>query len=466
MSASFRLLLIFAAIMLGTAFPVLAQETPPPLRDFTLKPGPKSEEQPPSKVQGPVADGQKPRDTLSPPPPAASPQAETNPRTEIPVRKASPQRDTPPADTSRTVQALPPVRQSAPLRQTAPKRSAPPPPPALRNENALTDIPRQSPSNADISTTTSPADESSDFSGIDTSATDDGLQDETGAVPDSADTFFSGTVWAAIAALLAALGAVAFLFLRRRSASSETVADYAAPDSAHNIVRQPSPPIHPGISADQKPERPADQQSGPLPKSANPRGFVTSSLRLGQTQPQPAPFPARPQSTGRPTAPAMSSGKGDLRIAFVAETAGSTLLNAVLGYRITLHNDGTETLKDLALSGLLAQASGDVPRSGTGAMQAIGNADSIAPGQSVELKGEIRLPLAQIEPISYNRQSLFVPVVHFICAYAGNSSERREERHSFIVGREHEPPRAKMAPFRLDQGPRNFRPVGQRLLVV
>ena len=450
----FLVALAFASVMTAPAVAQEAPAIPPPLRDFSLQPKPVPEA--PSKAQGPVADGQKPRDTLAPPPPAASPQANVSPKTDVPVRGAPP---APRPNTSQTVQPLPSARP----KQSAPARAVPVTqagsgeqvneiaPPAARSSAADTG------DGAPLQT---------GQQGVQTGETTlpetvpSAVSQNSSASSANPDSGWTGSTWALIAAVFAALGMLAYYLLRRRNAPGYTQSSRATADMPQEDRPQPSPPLHPGRSVN---PAPAPTPPVPAPPAGNGGGFVTSSLKLAPRRPV-APPPAPQSAPARVVAPLRDT--ANVRLEFAAESAGSTLFNAVLGYRITLYNDGTETLGAVRLAGCLAQASGDGAPLPIDHMQPLGDTNSLAPGASATFKGEIRLPLAQIEPISYNRQALFVPVAHFACLYVGVQGRAHEQRHSFIVGREHEPPRDKLAPFRLDQGPRNFRPVGQRALAV
>jgi len=55
-----------------------------------------------------------------------------------------------------------------------------------------------------------------------------------------------------------------------------------------------------------------------------------------------------------------------------------------------------------------------------------------------------------------------VPLVAFNILYQSGDGEIVQTAMSYVVGRETRPPAEKMAPFRLDQGPKIYREVGQR----
>ena len=185
-------------------------------------------------------------------------------------------------------------------------------------------------------------------------------------------------------------------------------------------------------------------------------------------EPEPAPEPQlEPES--QPAVRNFGSARpqrwGHLKIEFVAESASSTLINALINYRIILTNEGGDQLSNLAVSGAMAQAEKDIAASDLGLVQTpLHELPSLAAGQSVTLQGELRLPLTAIRPISFKSQALFIPLARFAVEYLDGDGEKQRQVSAFVVGREYDPPRQKMAPFRLDLGPGSFSPVGQRPL--
>ncbi len=422
----------FSCILLACAslalLPVQAQaQSSPSLRDFSLEPQPKGE--PPSKVQGPAVDGLRPRDLSQPQqqtaPPQSQPQVQqSGPAPSSPPAAAQPQPDETRITPSRTTPARtatqPPLRPAV----TRQQQGAAPAQPA--NDNMAETQDQAVPSESAMP----PAPVTNDTS--------------TAAAPESAgkdaanNTAVSSLpLWVYILGMLALLATLAGLYLRRKDAPAQPVMQ----TDEQALAPQPSPPA----SLDNAPKKPA-----PAPQP--------------QIKQKPKPGPAMP-SHAFSSAAGSGAPDGNLAIEFIAESAGATLMNAVLGYRIIVRNGGEAATK-LKLSGIMLQATNGSDKVPDDLYQPLHELEKIDAAGQEELKGEIRLPLTQIRPITYNRQALFVPVAHFALEYTDGKGEVRRERHSFIVGREHEPPRAKMAPFRLDLGPRTFHGVGQRPLAV
>ncbi|VAW04484.1 hypothetical protein MNBD_ALPHA04-7 [hydrothermal vent metagenome] len=171
------------------------------------------------------------------------------------------------------------------------------------------------------------------------------------------------------------------------------------------------------------------------------------------------------RSNGSGTNPASRRSDGFIRIIFTAENVSTTLFNAVLGYQVALTNNSDTPLSDIKLQAVMAQAGSEsvidppiLPD------EVLHHVQGILPGKTTILTGELRLPFNAIIPIQVNAQALLIPLAHFGIKYATEDGTVKHQSASYIIGREHQPRRAKMAPFRLDIGPHRFGSAGQRLL--
>lgn len=171
------------------------------------------------------------------------------------------------------------------------------------------------------------------------------------------------------------------------------------------------------------------------------------------------PLPSGPAPT------AVSAAQPEIDIIFAPQQATSTLLNAVVCYQLELRNLSEEDLTGIRLSGDLMQANEENARGGSdGIFPVLQQIDSLNAGQSITVTDEFRIPLATINPILFKAHMLFVPMARFVLQFSDDAGFTHFQSASFLVGQEHEPPRAKMAAFRLDLGPRTFRPIGCRPL--
>ena len=83
----------------------------------------------------------------------------------------------------------------------------------------------------------------------------------------------------------------------------------------------------------------------------------------------------------------------------------------------------------------------------------------LPPLKRLELKSAVRLGPQQMRMFEVAGRRLFVPLVAFNALYRWGDSEGQSSA-SYLVGRDTQ--NEKMAPFRLDLGPRIFRDLGAR----
>lgn len=154
-----------------------------------------------------------------------------------------------------------------------------------------------------------------------------------------------------------------------------------------------------------------------------------------------------------------------ITIGFEPCSANTTLFNAILGFELTLSNHGSEDLSNIRISGSMVQAedrgTGDPIAADLSPLQEI---STLQTGETGKIIAEFRVPLAGIRPIQFGAQALFIPLVLISIAWTDGSGVPQLQTAAFLVGQEHQPPRSKMTPFRLDLGPRSFARLGHRLV--
>ena len=89
--------------------------------------------------------------------------------------------------------------------------------------------------------------------------------------------------------------------------------------------------------------------------------------------------------------------------------------------------------------------------------------DTIAPLKNVRIKSRIVTPLSNVQVLEVAGRKVFVPLIAFNILY-GWSRGTGQTSASYLVGRDTKSD--KMAPFRLDLGPRLFRSLGQTPLPI
>jgi hypothetical protein len=146
-----------------------------------------------------------------------------------------------------------------------------------------------------------------------------------------------------------------------------------------------------------------------------------------------------------------------LHIAIELRKLSLTLMNATLGYRLTLTNAGAVPLRGIAVAADLIGAHGSLPREAQLAgpvteLPIHHRLAGLAPGESDDVTGELRVPLAELRTIAQGRAQLFVPLARFRIACEG------EEARCFtlVAGQPSPSGNGAIQPVRLDLGPRIY----------
>ena len=163
-------------------------------------------------------------------------------------------------------------------------------------------------------------------------------------------------------------------------------------------------------------------------------------------EPEPEPVAEPPLAAAAPAHP--------LQITIQPVKLTQTVMNASLSYRLALTNAGEAPLAAVSVSADLVAAHASLPRE---ALMADPQTDlpehhriaSLAPGETAELKGELRLPLARAMPIRQGSAVVFVPLARFRASAEGTDPRC----FTVVVGQPS--PRGALQPHRLDLGPRS-----------
>lgn len=380
-------LLLLAAFGMPTGGVVQAQDavpdTPPELRDFRL-------DQPQSQ----------PQPTEQP-----APQAEPPPAVRTVPDTAAQQ----PAPTTRTA---PTPRRAEPSQQSAtptPAGSEGPLPEPIIEEPAPSDVSASPLVSADNDFSTAPAPtQSGESSG-----------DNVG-------------LFAALAAAIAAIGLLAFLWSRRRQ---QKMADIVGASEADAIEAPP-----PAFEKD------------PIATSPN--------VAPPAPQPTPAPVPIARQAS--------ASVPHDVTITFYPEKATVSFTTLTVQGQLQINNAGKAVVRDMQLRAVLLSASSQqqtavetffakpsqIPKNPLG---------DAKPGERLGLSLELSVPLNEMQTFPLGKQQLLVPIIVASLSYSDEQGNHAgEARLANMIGREAQPPQPKMGPLRLDKGPRSFAPLGQR----
>lgn len=414
MGSHIRPLLFAAPLML--AAPVHAQQSDTPAGGFQLPPTGSAPAPDPSR-QGPELNVY--RDPVTPraTPPVVAPTVTPPPATVQPTPQPSrprPTQATPPAETRPSRPAERPTPTPPPA-QTRPAPAAPTPAPA-----------EPAPAEADNASANSSAPATPPVQPLPAPAANAVDSPEPAPAANSAPAEDGISLPWIIAAIVAALVVLAGLVLlrRRRPAASR--------DEAPAPARAPAPAAKPNAAVPPPPAPdPAETLHVPAaaPVAATDRPWIDMDMAVGQ--------------------------------------ARYSLMGVTISYALILHNRGDRPAQDVLIRGMIGNGGAQQQAVLQGFFTGqdglpLHSAVAIQPGETIQLSGELRLSSDEIVPVEMGQRTLLIPLAAFDAAYrwgaeAGDPAGQGRTARAFIVGQEQEPPAARLAPLRLDQGPRQYR---------
>lgn len=210
------------------------------------------------------------------------------------------------------------------------------------------------------------------------------------------------------------------------------------------------------------------------------RKFQTAGLEkptesFAIAKPTPAPEPAALPEPAPQPAPAEAPAAGGigivmrpwLELEFRPDRATATEDGAGVQYEVIIRNTGNAPARNVRLAARMFNAGPELDQE-IAAFFARGVDErgaaplTVLPRTEVKIASTVSMPRAEMREIKVQGRSLFIPTVAFNLLYAWGRDKTGQTCSSHIVGREPEQPSQKMAPFRLDLGPRIYRQVGQR----
>jgi hypothetical protein len=147
---------------------------------------------------------------------------------------------------------------------------------------------------------------------------------------------------------------------------------------------------------------------------------------------------------------------------FTAQAVRLSLVYATVQYELDVANDGLTELPELQVRADLSSAHASLGTREQLApdpeqMEAKHTLAALAPGETVKLKGEVRVPLQQVVPLAKGNARFFVPLVRFAILAQDGTAVRRV----FTLG-PRDPGSGAITSVRLDAGPRNLRELDAR----
>lgn len=269
----------------------------------------------------------------------------------------------------------------------------------------------------------------------------------------------AGWNWWAILAVLGAIAAAAFAAMWWRQRQAAPLA----------ITFEPPMPRASAANSDPVPAAPvAPPEAPPAPQPAVPPA-PTPEVPPAPVEPIAPPAPIEAPGDIPPESPAASAAAAahPLVLALEARRLSASLMATTLTYRLVLTNTSAAPLSAVAVEGDMIGAHASLPPEQQLANRAENlelrhAAVSLAPGESVEFSGDLRLPLAAITPIRAGNAAYFVPLARFRVEASNDTGDQQVAIQTFVVGDQGEDPASPLRPFRLDLGPRTYSRIGQR----
>ncbi len=396
------------AIMLAAWMPsaTVAQDsgalpdTPKELRDFRLDPQNAPATETPKQVT----------------PPPVTPTVEPQPKQQATPQQTRPQSQPEPRRTE-TVRA-PQPREQAP-RQAVPEEQMPEP---VVTDEVLTE-PVLDASEPSAETVTPEA--------------------ASVAAPETTGSSFpSWLLW--LAGAIVAIGAAAFLLLRRGKAEDEEVAEAVLPAT-------PTVPTEPEIP-----------EAAPVE--------MAPAETVSEVEPEPAVVPEPVAAPKAKKKKAAAAKRPLLDVTFTPVKAVISIANLTVSGKMRIANSGDVAAEAMKLRIVLTSAQQGQP-------EMVANFHSDAPnmpgetigsvnaGEDLNLSIDLQVPLSELRSYPVGNQQLFVPLIVANLAYGWDGAEDVDTvETACLIGKEASPPQPKMGALRLDLGPRSFDGLGQRPL--
>ncbi len=189
------------------------------------------------------------------------------------------------------------------------------------------------------------------------------------------------------------------------------------------------------------------------------------------TRPVPALPPQSP--TPRPLPPAMPlSTRRTVTMNFVPAHAVVSFSSLTIEGQLQISNTDAGTADHLVVHTILISASHDQKQAidsffaDPGQFAPVVPIAAIGPGEHISAPLKLAAALNAMQTYSLHDKTLLAPIIVTRLARLAHDGTTQElARLVCMIGREANPPRPRMGPLRLDQGPRKFDRLGQRTLV-
>jgi len=161
-----------------------------------------------------------------------------------------------------------------------------------------------------------------------------------------------------------------------------------------------------------------------------------------------------------------------LELELRAERLSSTNAESLVQFELLITNSGAAPARNLRIDVKMFNAGEQQDKEISGFFRTAGrestkcNLPGIRAGQTGQIKGEVAMSREDMRAVVLDNRYLFIPVIAVNALYDYGDGQTGQTSKSYVVGRELEQPEGekseKMGAFRVDQGPRVWRSVGQR----
>ena len=194
--------------------------------------------------------------------------------------------------------------------------------------------------------------------------------------------------------------------------------------------------------------------------------FLVRRRRKGDAEPAAALAPAaaapprpRPDPVPRPR----------IELSLKAERAAFTDAEAELQFELEIDNKGGSPARDLRVDVKMFNGHAGEQEKEIGAFFRTAGREStklriplVEAGFSGVIRGSVAMAREEMRAMKLDQRLLFIPVVAVNILYDWGEGRTGQTSKSYVIGRELEQAGEKMGAFRVDQGPRIWRSVGQR----
>jgi len=185
-----------------------------------------------------------------------------------------------------------------------------------------------------------------------------------------------------------------------------------------------------------------------------------------ETDHEEAPAPAAVAEA--PPPPAVPMPRPWLELNLKAERASATLTETIVNFELEIANTGKSAARNLRIDVKMFNAGAEQDKEIGAFFRTAGrettklNLPGIAAESVGVINGTVAMPRDEMRAVVLEEKYLFVPVIAVNALYDWGEGRTGQTSKSYVVGRELQQPSDKMGAFRVDQGPRVWRTVGQR----